>query len=172
MNCSADSIPASKLPLLVAPPLIEAERRFQIAVVQRPAIRAAQQRGEDLARARQFVLSRSPACKRKSWRATACWPGPVGSSGPSTVSRSTEGSPVMSRPSMVVRRKGLIRSSFSAWLLRMVDAAIECGPAFSGMPNGQPLVEIRAEIAGIRGHLDEIVVAAGRHQRAPGFHPG
>ena len=42
------------------------------------------------------------------------WPGPVGLSGPSTVRRSTEGSPMMSNPSMVVRRNGLIRSSFSA----------------------------------------------------------
>ena len=44
--------------------------------------------------------------------------------GPSMVRRSTEGSPVMSNPSTVVRRNGLMRSSFSASLRRMVVAAM------------------------------------------------
>ena len=77
-------------------------------------------------------------------------------------SRSTDGSPVMSEPSTVVRRNGLMRSSFWAWLLNMVVAEIVVRARLHGQADGQALVEIGAEGARVRGHLDEIVLAADR----------
>ena len=68
----------------------------------------------------------------KILRREAVSPDPVGANGPSIVRRSTDGSPMMSRPSMVVRRNGLIRSSRDAWLLRTVVAQSVCVPAFTG----------------------------------------
>ena len=49
----------------------------------------------------------------------------------------------------------------------MVVAGNRCEPALTGMPDGQALVEIRPERAGIFGHLDEIFVAADGNQADP-----
>ena len=50
----------------------------------------------------------------KILRRDAVFPAPVWPNGPSIVNRSTEGSPVMSSPSIVVRKNGLMRSSRGA----------------------------------------------------------
>ena len=71
---------------------------------------------------------------------------------------------MMSNPSIVVRRNGLTRSSFSAWLRRTVEAVIDMRARFQRNPHRQLLVEFGAECARIRRHPEKFVVAARRYQ--------
>ncbi len=147
MNCSADSIPRSKTAAVLAGPAapIEVHQRGDRSLVHRPAVgtrasddrmRVAQRSSSVGAAVRLRVLA---AARRRRGLADEDLPAGRrvagagrGAKGPSIVMRSTEGSPMMSRPSMVVRRNGLIRSSRAAWLFSTVVAQSVCVPAFTG----------------------------------------
>jgi len=77
-----------------------------------------------LAEAAPGATAGDAGLQMKIFRREGVSPDPVAVYGPSIVRRSTDGSPMMSRPSTVVRRNGLIRSSRTAWLFKTVVAQI------------------------------------------------